>query len=357
MSEELLHVRTGLAAAGGGYDIHVGGGALSRAGELLASVTPSRRAAIVTDSNVAKLYAGKVREILESAGFSAPVFAFPAGEKSKNLSTLADIYTFLAENELTRADTVVALGGGVPGDTAGFAAATWQRGIRLMQIPTTLLAQVDSSVGGKTAVDLEEGKNLVGAFWQPSLVVCDPDTLVTLDKKNLACGMAEIIKHACIRDAAMFSELETLDLTAVPPAGLIARNIGIKRAVVERDERERGERMLLNFGHTLGHAVEKLSFRLGVTHGHCVAAGMAMITRASERRGLTEKGTSARLEKLLGRAALPTGTDLDIETVLDAVRADKKRSGDDINLVVLERIGSAHVMRMPLVEFRSFMGL
>ena len=357
MPDEILHVRTGLARAEDGYDIHVGSGTLACAGELLAAVTPSRRAAIVTDSNVKALYAEKVRLSLESAGFTASVFAFPAGEASKTLHTLADIYTFLASCELTRTDTVVALGGGVPGDTAGFAAATWLRGVNLMQIPTTLLAQVDSSVGGKMAVDLPEGKNLVGAFWRPVLVVCDNDTLLTLDRDNLACGMAEIIKHACIRDGAMFSELERLDPTSPPPAGLIARNIGIKRAVVERDEHERGERMLLNFGHTLGHAVEKLSGYRGVTHGHCVAAGMAMITRASERRGLTEKGTCARLEALLSRYGLPTGSELPVSEILDAARSDKKRSGDDISLVILERIGSARVLRLPFGELPGFLDM
>jgi 3-dehydroquinate synthase len=343
--------------AGAGYDAVVAGGVLSRAGALAAGVTSSRRAVIVTDSNVGALYGGRVRRSFLDAGFSAPLYSFPAGEPSKNHSTLLGIYSFFASSELTRSDTVVALGGGVAGDTAGFAAATWQRGVNLIQIPTTLLAQVDASVGGKTAVDLPEGKNLVGAFWQPKLVLCDPEALATLDSANLACGMAEVIKHGAIKSAELFSALGRRDPDCLPDAALIAANIDIKRGVVERDERESGERMLLNFGHTLGHAIEKLKNFSGVTHGECVAMGMAAVTRASERRGLTAPGTSVKLEAMLRRYTLPVDSDLPLADIVRAARGDKKRAGENINLVYLHEIGRAGIIRIPVAELAGFFGV
>lgn len=349
METEILPVHTGH-----GYDIALGKGVLGETGTRVAALTTSRRAAVITDSNVEKLYGAAVMESLRAAGFQAELFAFPAGETSKNHATLLTIYSFLARAEITRADLIVALGGGVVGDVAGFAAATWQRGIPFVQIPTTLLAQVDSSIGGKTAVDLPEGKNLVGAFWQPSLVLCDPLTLRTLDARNVACGMGEIVKHACIRSETLF---ETLERGAEVTPAVIAQNLAIKRAVVEHDERERGERMVLNFGHTLGHAVEKLQHYAGATHGEAVAMGMVLMTHASERNGLTPACTADRIARLLARCGLPDRCDLPLKDIVQAAAGDKKRAGDRIRLIVLRRIGEAVIYPLPVAELPAFFGL
>jgi len=349
---ETIHVN-----AGAGYDIRIQNGLIDSAGELISTVTRSRRAAIVTDTTVAGLYGKRVKMSLEAAGFEVPVFAFPAGEASKNHKTLLEIYSYLAASDITRSDIIVALGGGVTGDVAGYAAATWQRGLDFVQIPTTLLAQVDSSIGGKTAVDLAEGKNLVGAFWQPSLVICDPQTLATLDSTNIACGMAEVIKHACIRSSALFETLLACDDIYENLVELISANLKIKRDVVERDERERGERILLNFGHTLGHAIEKLHGYTGITHGEAVAVGMVIITRFAEKRGLTCAGTANTLAGLLKKFGLPTDTALKLCDIVEAAKGDKKRAGGDISLVLLSGIGEAYVHRLPVTGLPAFFGL
>jgi 3-dehydroquinate synthase len=225
------------------------------------------------------------------------------------------------------------------------------RGIDFVQVPTTLLAQVDSSIGGKTAVDLREGKNLVGAFWQPRLVVCDPATLKTLDSRIFSDGMAEAIKHTCIRDSALFNSLIG---GAAVDEDFICRNIDIKRRIVERDERENGERMLLNFGHTLGHAIEKLYNFETYTHGEAVAIGMLMITRISEKRGLTKAGTAGKIESLLKRYSLPTSCGASVGDIVKAAANDKKRAGGGITLVLLRDIGDAFLHRLSDADFESF---
>lgn len=351
-SETAIPVRTGRA-----YEVHLGRGVLAHTGALAAAAARGKNAAVVTDTNVAPLYGARVCESLRAAGFTVHMHAFPAGEASKNLDTLKELYAFFAGCDLTRADLVVALGGGVVGDTAGFAAASWMRGVDFIQIPTTLLAQVDSSVGGKTAVDLPQGKNLAGAFWQPRLVVCDPDTLQTLDAENIACGMGEIVKHACIADARLFETLEqTDDLQAALP-GIIARNIEIKRDVVQDDEREAGRRMLLNFGHTIGHAIEKCLHYTGISHGAAVAAGMAAITAQAERQGLTAPGTAARIAALLRKFGLPDRTALPLADLVAAARGDKKRAGGKMHLVLLKTVGEAYVHTIPVEELPAFFGL
>ena len=240
------------------YPVMVGSGLLKCSGALSRGVSSGQRALIVTDSNVAHLYSKDTAASFLEAGYETEIFIFPAGEQSKRLDTITEIYKRLAAGGFTRGDLLVALGGGVTGDMTGFAAATWLRGVDFVQIPTTLLAQVDSSVGGKTGVDIPEGKNLVGAFWQPVLVLADTNALDTLTKAVFTDGMAEVIKTAAIRDASLF---DAIDRDGAMSAGsreaIIARCIDIKRGVVERDEKESGERKLLNFGHTLGHALEK----------------------------------------------------------------------------------------------------
>lgn len=342
--------------ASAGYDILIEKGLLARAGETLRAALPDAgtpKVAVITDTNVRELYAGRVEQSLRRSGYTPFVFAFEAGEASKNHRTLLEIYSFLSACDFTRSDLVAALGGGVPGDVAGFAAATWQRGVRFVQLPTTLLAQIDSSVGGKTAVDLPEGKNLVGAFWQPSLVLCDPAALDTLSPRIFADGMGEAVKHACIRDAALFDDLCRMEPGAFTEE-LLRANLAVKRAVVERDEREKGERMLLNFGHTLGHAIEKLTGYTRYTHGEAVAMGMAAITRQSEKRGMTRPGTAEKLEALLRRHGLPAACPLPAAEVAAAAAGDKKRAGDALRIILLRRIGEAFIHTLPARDFPSF---
>jgi 3-dehydroquinate synthase len=346
MQSRTIHVSTGRS-----YDIEAGTGLLDHSGELIRPITKTQNVAVISDSTVAKLYGDRMMQSLAAAGFTAKLHIFPAGEKSKNHTTLLGIYTFLAQNGYTRADLIVALGGGVVGDVSGFAAATYMRGIDFVQVPTTLLAEVDSSIGGKTAVDLCEGKNLVGAFWQPRLVICDPSTLKTLDSRIFSDGMAEAIKHTCIRDSALFDAL--LGGAAVDE-DFICRNIDIKRRVVERDERESGERMLLNFGHTLGHAIEKTYNFETYTHGEAVAIGMVLITRQSEKKGLTQKGTTKKIETLLKKFGLPTECSASIDDIVKAAASDKKRADGGITLVLLRKIGDAFLHRLSDADFRRF---
>ena len=255
------------------YPVYIGGGLLDHCGELTARHS-NGRCAVICDDTVCGLYGPQVCRSLEAAGLSPVLYAFPAGEQHKTLSTYGAILGFLAENHITRSDCVIALGGGVTGDMAGFAAATYQRGIDFIQVPTTFLAASDASVGGKTAVDLPAGKNLAGAFWQPRAVICDTDTFATLPESAFQDGAAETLKHGLIADGEFFHFLMSEDMYRHMDA-VVRRNVEIKAAVVAEDEREQGKRKLLNFGHTLGHAIEKCSgYR--VSHGHAVATGMVL---------------------------------------------------------------------------------
>lgn len=342
-------------ATGRKYDILIGRGLLDNAGGLIRTVTKALRAVVVSDSNVAPLYAERVISSLKENGFETGLFVFPAGESSKRLSTVEKMYDRFFESDLTRTDIVVALGGGVTGDMAGFASATYLRGIDFVQIPTTLLAQVDSSVGGKTAVDLPSGKNLVGAFWQPSLVIIDPDTLLTLPEEFLRDGMGEVVKYGCIRSLPLFERLEGENAYDIIDE-VIYDCVSIKRDVVEHDERDTGERAILNFGHTFGHALEKLHNYSGLTHGEAVAAGAAILTRIAERKGVTEKGTSDRLDALLKKYGLPTDSELALADILSATRGDKKSTGKGINFVFLDRIGSCFVKKIEISDMAAFFG-
>ncbi len=342
-------------AASRPYDIAIGPGLLKEAGERSRLVnSKGTRVLLVSDSNVAPLYADKVANSYAAAGYRVTRFVFPAGEESKRLSTVAALYERLAADGLTRSDLIAALGGGVTGDMAGFAAATWLRGIDFVGLPTSLLAQVDSSVGGKTGVDIPEGKNLVGAFWPPRLVLADTEALSTLPPAVLSDGMAEVIKAACIKDAAFFSWLGERD--ALSPENrpeTVARAVDIKRRVVEADEREAGERRLLNFGHTLGHALEAHSqFRL--SHGRAVAAGMILVTRAAERKGLTAPGTADKIAFLLRRYGLPDGDETPPAQYLSHAALDKKRTGDTLSLVLLHTIGEGYVHPIPVDSLPAF---
>lgn len=329
---------------GNEYDIIIKKGILDCAGEQISKIFSGKKIIIVTDSNVGPIYAKRLEESLKNCGFSTSVITIPAGEQSKSLDVLQKLYSGLIEFGITRGDLLVALGGGVVGDLAGFCASTYLRGIPFVQIPTTLLAQVDSSVGGKVAVNLMEGKNLIGAFYQPKLVLIDPDCLLTLDEKIFADGMAEVIKYGAIADIKLFEALESIenkeDLFLKIPK-IIYNCCDIKRKITEKDEKDTGERMLLNFGHTFGHAIEKKYNYKDYTHGMGVAVGMVMASEWGEEHNITQKGVAERLEKILKKYKLPTKADIDREELLSAVAVDKKGLGNKIRLILIENIGKS----------------
>ncbi len=322
--------------ASGCYDIHIGKGLLDKAGELVASIKKPCRAVIVTDSNVDGLYSERLKKSLVNEGFEVSKFTFTAGEESKSAETFIEILETLAKWKITRSDLLVALGGGVVGDITGFAASCYLRGVDFVQIPTTLLASVDSSVGGKTAIDLKAGKNLAGAFYQPRLVVCDTDTFSTLPDKEIACGYAEVIKYGILFDGRFCTELEkgSADIEKT-----VEKCVVFKRDVVERDEFDRGERKLLNLGHTAAHGIEKVS-DFAVTHGEAVAVGTVIAARIAENIGLCEKGLSERIKALLEKYKLSTSYDITAQELYEAALSDKKRESGKITLVLPEKMGS-----------------
>lgn len=343
-----INVQTGIP-----YNIHIEKGIIDKCGQYVKELTKAERVTIITDSNVAVHYKWRVLNSLEQEGFKVKSHIFQAGEESKNLNTISEMYNTLADFGMTRKDVIVALGGGVTGDMAGFAAASYLRGIDFIQIPTSLLAQVDSSVGGKTGVDIPQGKNLVGAFHQPRAVLIDPDTLQTLPDLYVRDGMAEVIKYGCIKDADFFAKLEN-ENAIEHIEEIIETCVSIKRDVVSRDERESGERMLLNFGHTLGHSIEKLYNYTGISHGMAVAVGMVLIARAGEKEGITEKGTSDRIVNLCMKYGLPVADDASFEDMANAARSDKKTAGKSINLVLLNKIGDSFTKKIPLENLLDF---
>lgn len=323
-------------------------GVLDEAGSI--AYKPDTTAAIITDSNVNALYADRLEASLKNSGFDVVKYVFPAGEASKNVNTYINVINFLAENRLTRSDVVFALGGGVVGDLAGFAAATYLRGIKLVQIPTTLLACVDSSVGGKTAVDLPSGKNLLGAFYQPHIVLIDPETLSTLPREVFLDGMAEVIKYAAIMDDEMYPLFDDFNGNIDT---IVARCVKNKRYIVDQDERDTGLRQLLNYGHTFGHAIELLkNFQLG--HGHCVSIGMAIMARACVKNGMCAPECATKLISTLERAGLPTATELTAEEIYEAMLSDKKRMGSTITLVVPSAPGTCILHTVPVEDALDF---
>ena len=328
------------------YDVLIGAGILPKLGEYALPLCKGRTAAIVSDSNVWPLWGQAVENSLRSAGFQVVSFVFPAGESSKNGSTYLSLVNFLAENSLTRGDLLVALGGGVVGDLTGFAAATYLRGIPYIQVPTTLLAAVDSSVGGKTAIDLPAGKNLCGAFYQPSLVVCDTDTLATLPEAIFRDGCAEVIKYAILYDPALFATLERDGLSFHQEA-IIAKCVQWKRQAVTEDEFDTGARMKLNLGHTLGHGMEAAS-NFALSHGQAVAIGTASVCRASNCPD------THRILALLEAFGLPTTTALPAEEIYRHALGDKKRSGDTVNLIIPNVIGDCAIVPTPVATLKSF---
>ena len=335
------------------YDVRIGRGLLDDCGRQIAERVCCASAAVVADDTVYALYGERVCASLEAAGVRTVCYVFPHGEKSKNLLEYAKILNFLAENRVTRADALIALGGGVTGDLGGFAAATYLRGIPFVQLPTTLLAAVDSSVGGKTAVDLPAGKNLAGAFYQPELVLCDLDTLDSLPREIFLDGCAEVIKYAVLGSRELFALLADI------PSGkgleeVTARCVEMKRDFVQSDELDRGARQMLNLGHTFGHAVEASS-RFTLSHGKSVAIGMAMILRAACSRGLCSAETRDAVIALLQRYGLPTECPYPADMLLGALSADKKIFGTRLNLVVPTDIGACRLLPVGVDELSGWL--
>ena len=335
------------------YDVLIGRGLLDEAGERLRAACRSETAVIVAGDCVWPLYGDRLQRSLEKAGFRVLPIQIPHGEQHKTLETYSWILNTLCSRHIMRSDVLVALGGGVTGDLTGFAAATYQRGCGFVQIPTTLLAMVDSSVGGKTAVDLPGGKNQAGAFYQPSLVLCDPDTLETLPEADFRAGCAEVIKYGMLEDEAFFSSLFEAPVKKQAER-VIERCVKMKRDIVCEDEYDTGVRRLLNFGHSFGHAVEHCSdYR--ILHGEAVAIGMAMMTRAAVARGFCEKDALPRLLALLDVYGLPSVCDYQAQELAEAMLSDKKRSGAAMHLVVPERIGRCRVISVPAAELPEWL--
>ena len=333
-------------AASANYDVKIGTGLLETLGTECARVCKAGKAAIVSDTNVWPLYGAQAETSLKNAGMEVAHFVFPAGEESKNGSVYLELLNFLAKNELTRSDCLIALGGGVVGDMTGFAAATYLRGVAYVQVPTTLLAAVDSSVGGKTAIDLPAGKNLCGAFYQPKLVLCDIDTLNTLPEDVFRDGCAEVIKYSVLYDPQLFAYLAETGM-GFDREAVIARCVELKRDVVAEDEFDTGARMKLNLGHTVGHGIEAAS-HFSVSHGKAVAIGMAIVARASKCLD------ADRIIACLERFGLPATTDISVDEISRHALSDKKRSGGTVKLILPEAIGDCAIVPTPVEELKSF---
>ncbi len=324
------------------YDIKIERGLFDFCGQELLKLFKPCLTAVITDSNVAPLYSERLLNSLKLCGFNPFLVTVPAGESSKSMQMLEFLYGELLSNGITRSDLIVALGGGVVGDLTGFCASTLLRGIPFVQIPTTLLAQVDSSVGGKVAVNLPYGKNLVGSFYQPKLVLIDPDCLNTLTDRVFSDGMAEVIKYGVILDEQLFEALEhasSREKFMEIADNIILRCCELKKLVVEADELDMGGRMILNFGHTFGHAIEKKYNFTDYTHGEAVAAGMIMAAKYGEREGITSAGTANRITGLVSDFNLPIQVNIDQQSLKDAISVDKKGKGNLVSLIIPEKIG------------------
>ncbi|MBQ7957932.1 MAG: 3-dehydroquinate synthase [Clostridia bacterium] len=336
------------------YDVIIGENILSILPEKLENLFGRTKVMIVTDSTVHSLHYEKIKNILDGAGFENDVFVFPAGEKSKSKEVLFDLLETLAEKHYTKADVLVAFGGGVTGDLTGLAAALFLRGIHIVQVPTTLLSAVDSSVGGKTAVNLKAGKNLAGVFNQPELVLCDVTLLETLTEEIFADGMAEVIKYGVLADSDLFAKVENGNVKN-NITEIISRCVEIKRDVVSQDEFDKGLRQLLNFGHTLGHAIEAES-NFEIHHGTAVAMGMVMASEIAYRNNLTKENTSERIEKACRANNLETVCPYNTKMLAEYVVSDKKISGKTISFIIPEKIGKCTGVKLGVEEFVEMLG-
>jgi len=335
------------------YEVLIGFGILESAGELVRKVRPkSVKAAVITDDNVGPIYLERLEKSLEKAGFETLSHTFPHGESSKNAENYVSILNFLAGNHISRSDIILALGGGVVGDITGFAAATYLRGTPFVQIPTSLLAMVDSSVGGKTAIDLEAGKNLAGAFCQPELVICDLDCLDTLTPEFFTDGCAEVIKYGVLADRELFEHLKKYG-QCFEREYVISRCVELKRDYVTEDEFDTGIRMMLNLGHTVGHAIEKISV-YAIPHGSAVAMGMALIARACAAKGLCSESCAGDIIEGLSALSLPLDCPYSAESLVGPMLSDKKRSGAAVNLITVRDIGHCEIIPTPVDELLDF---
>ena len=343
-------IKTVRVNASKSYDVLIGKGLLENAGEYIKKVLKPCKIAVITDDIVDGLYAQTVIKSIKENGFDAVKFVFPHGEESKNLTTYGSILSFLAKSGVTRTDAVVALGGGVVGDMAGFAAATYLRGIKYVQIPTTLLAQIDSSVGGKTAIDLPQGKNLVGAFCQPQVVLCDVKALNTLPKEIYKDGMGETAKYA-ILDKKVF-DLVTRDNYDIEE--LVYLSVDYKRRVVEADEFEGGMRKLLNLGHTPAHGIEKLS-GYTVSHGKAVGMGLKIMLKAALKHQNISSEDYQKMIAAVDRCIDDNECPYNIEDISAAAMFDKKRSGDDITIMVVHGVGDVRELKLKVTELSGYL--
>ena len=334
------------------YEVLIGAGLLTRLGSETAKIINPGKAVIVSDRHVWPLYGEIAAKSLLSSGFDVTHYVIPAGEESKCGAVYLELLNFLAENHITRTDCLIALGGGVIGDLTGFTAATYLRGIRYIQVPTTLLAAVDSSVGGKTAIDLPAGKNLAGAFCQPSLVLCDIETLLTLPEQIFRDGCAEVIKYGVLYDPTLFEHLNTMGLQFDREA-VITRCVQLKRDVVAEDEFDTGARQKLNLGHTVGHGIEAHS-HFAISHGSAVAAGMAIVARASAAWNICDATTAIQITDTLAKFQLPTATSLSSDELYRSALSDKKRSGGSVNLIVPKAIGDCTIYPLSVDQMKSF---
>lgn len=339
------------------YKIQIERGILNKVGSEIKKIKLYNKVVIITDTNVENYYLKRLEENLMKENFIVYSVVIEAGEKSKNLREAENIYKKLVEYKVTRGDLIITLGGGVVGDLGGFVASTFLRGIDFIQIPTSLLAQIDSSIGGKVAVDLESGKNMVGSFYQPKGVFIDPELLKTLPIKFLHDGLGEAIKCACIRDKNLFELFENIkdDKEILEESeNIILACCMVKKNMVEKDEFDKGDRMILNFGHTIGHSIEKNYNYETYTHGQCVAMGMCEITKISEEIGLTEKGTYKKIKDVLQKFSLPTETSLEKKKILEGISSDKKNFGDKINLIILKRIGEGEIFKINSEDLKKY---
>lgn len=342
------------------YEILIERGSLGRVGQWLSSLWKSQKIALITDNHVGRLYGEKVKLSLEDAGFEVVVFDFLEGEGRKNITTATQAYDFLLNHGLTRSDGILALGGGVVGDLAGFVASTYMRGIHFVQVPTSLTAQVDSSVGGKTGLNTNHAKNAVGTFYQPDGVLIDPDTLESLGKRELIEGMAEVIKCGLIADVDLWHLLEQLSGSTASilenAETLIAHSCQVKRNLVEQDERDNGKRLYLNFGHTIGHAVESTSGYGKLMHGEAVAIGMVQMSRIAEQKGLMPMNLSKDIVTMCQKFGLPTETEVwDKEKLYQSLLHDKKARGHMIKTVIVPKLGQAAINEIPFEDMRDYL--
>ena len=345
-------MKTVSVTASKSYNVIIGNGLLSNVGSYVAQFKKCTKVAVISDSNVWPLYGNTVSESIISAGFQVCSFVFQAGEESKNGNTYLSILNFLAENQITRSDLLIALGGGVVGDIAGFAAATFLRGVGYIQIPTSLLAMVDSSVGGKTAIDLPAGKNLVGAFCQPKLVLCDIDALSTLPIEIFRDGCAEVIKYGILYDQELFNHLSIHGLD-FDRESVISQCVALKSGVVAKDEFDTGERQKLNLGHTLGHGIEAQS-NFTISHGRAVSIGMVLVSKASAALNICSESTYESILSVLKKFNLPTHTDCTSRMLYNSALSDKKRFGTTVNLIVPKSIGNCIIHTVPVTELMQF---